>query len=247
MKITVNQLRKIIREEVEHEKLRSVIKEAVRQEMINEGFLDTIADFGTMVKNKLVGYSAKDKKMLQNLAHGVERLASIQKEYKDGDQKAKLSIEKSLSDAGLNKKLATDNMALEYLVNVLKKQKAGNYDKQDFKGFLSTLTANISKEDLLKLHDLDYGKMHSDLGQARSETDAEKRKAKRDQEESERARAGREHDKMMRARTDAAEEDERLRRIRGTGADTDYYRREKIKDPDSDRGEDLRYTKGYGA
>ena len=42
MKITTNQLRRIIKEEVEQEKLRRTIRKSVRQELICEGFFDKI-------------------------------------------------------------------------------------------------------------------------------------------------------------------------------------------------------------
>jgi len=59
MKITALELRSIIKEEVEKEKLRRIVREAVRQEMINEGFLDKvkgmfgggiIKDFASLMK-----------------------------------------------------------------------------------------------------------------------------------------------------------------------------------------------------
>lgn len=78
MKITARQLRTIIKEEVQRAKFEKLVREAVQQEMLDEGFFDSMKSFGRKMKRKatdVVGMSdgilddaavAKAKKWLES-------------------------------------------------------------------------------------------------------------------------------------------------------------------------------------
>lgn len=229
MKITTSQLKQIIAEEVQKEKLRRIIRESVRAELMNEGLGDFFADMTNKVKN-MFGLSKEEARIYKGMKEFATNAEKIQNAYKKlvgkPNTEEKLSMMRKMiqpigkySDQEVSDFLQGSIGKADVLKDFLDRYEAGTYEKQPFseveKSFERLaklpknkwLTATDAADNILRMAD-DSQATSDRLRKQKEDAETVKRKEEREAENTRKSRRELEDEKFRKAR----EEEDRLRR-----------------------------------